>query len=174
MTAILRRLPYFDEEFEADSPDGPAAVRAFQIIVWVSLSVKGVTALDPRTPRFPAILDTGNTHNLSLRQDHLERWAGLPLATLPGLGHVFLGARKIPLAAANAWIHPNRPGERDVMAGKSPVCLELDEGIAVDPHGQPSLARLPLLGLRALTRNDLKLIIDGKRREVSLKTAGWF
>ena len=29
-------------------------------------------------------------------------------------------------------------------------------------------------GLRALVRNHLKLIIDGNRRQVTLKTAGWF
>jgi len=39
---------------------------------------------------------------------------------------------------------------------------------------EPNPARLPILGLRALVRSNLKLIIDGKRREVTLKTSGWF
>jgi hypothetical protein len=33
--------------------------------------------------------------------------------------------------------------------------------------------RLPLIGLRAIVANKFRLIIDGKRREVTLKTAGW-
>ncbi len=38
----------------------------------------------------------------------------------------------------------------------------------------PNPARLPILGLRALVRNHLKLILDGKRRVVTLRTSGWF
>jgi hypothetical protein len=50
----------------------------------------------------------------------------------------------------------------------------MPEGIVVYPEDVPNPARLPILGLRALVRSDLKLIIDGKRRAVALKTPGWF
>jgi hypothetical protein len=52
--------------------------------------------------------------------------------------------------------------------------LEMHEGLIVYPEDAPNPARLPILGLRALVRNRLTLVIDGKRREVTLKTSGWF
>jgi hypothetical protein len=50
----------------------------------------------------------------------------------------------------------------------------MHEGLILFPESAHNPARLPILGLRALVRNRLKLIIDGKRREVTLKTSGWF
>jgi hypothetical protein len=44
------------------------------------------------------------------------------------------------------------------------------EGITLYPDGAPGTPRMPLLGLRAITTNGLKLTIDGKRRQVSLET----
>jgi hypothetical protein len=57
--------------------------------------------------------------------------------------------------------------------GKPPFRLRLKEGIGVYPDDD-NPARLPILGLRALVRNDLTLTIDGRRREVTLKSGGWF
>jgi len=54
------------------------------------------------------------------------------------------------------------------------IVFEMREGLIVYPDNAPNPARLPILGLRALVRNHLKLIIDGKRREVTLKTPGSF
>jgi len=73
---ILRDLPYFDQETTVAIPTGEAAIRAFQIIVWVSVTPEDVLDLDKPTPRFPAVLDTGNNHNFSLREEHLLSWAG--------------------------------------------------------------------------------------------------
>ena len=33
--------------------------------------------------------------------------------------------------------------------------------------------RLPLIGLRTIVANKLRLLIDGDRRQVTLKTKGW-
>jgi hypothetical protein len=52
--------------------------------------------------------------------------------------------------------------------------LRTPEGIVVYPDDVSNPARLPILGLRALVRSELTLIIDGKRRAATLKTAGWF
>jgi hypothetical protein len=49
----------------------------------------------------------------------------------------------------------------------------MDQGISVVPNDSPIAPRLPLLGLKAIVHNNLKLVIDGKRREVTLKTPGW-
>ena len=67
----------------------------------------------------------------------------------------------------------NEPG-RTRPSGRPPIRLGMPEGIAVFPEDLPNPARLPILGLRALVRSDLTLIMDGKRREVTLKTPGWF
>jgi hypothetical protein len=55
-----------------------------------------------------------------------------------------------------------------------PIRLRTPEGIAIFPDDAPNPARLPILGLRALVRSDLTLIMDGKPREVALKIPRWF
>jgi hypothetical protein len=77
------------------------------------------------------------------------------------------------LINAGLWLFRNEPGQLTASA-RPPTRLALPEGIAVYPEDLPSPARLPILGLRALVTNKLKLIIDGKRRMVTLKTPGWF
>ena len=48
--------------------------------------------------------------------------------------------------------------EADVeIDGRLVRCLD---GISVFPQGQPGAPRLPLLGLRAIVRNNIKLVID--------------
>jgi hypothetical protein len=169
MAGILRQLPFFHTEPAALAPDGPVPVRPYQIIVWVSLSLPSVTELDAAAPRFPAILDTGNNHNLAIREEHLNRWTGLDLATLPGKGLIQVAGMRVALVAANVWIHPNRPGTRDEWEGPA-FCLELEEGIAVYPRNLAAAVRLPLLGLRALVRNGLFFSVSGKKCQVSLRT----
>ena len=44
----------------------------------------------------------------------------------------------------------------------------MNEGITIYPEGAPNTPRLPLLGLRAISRNGLRIVIDGKRREVTI------
>ena len=92
------------------------------------------------------------------------------MGTLPPAGTVFVGTQKIPLRAGNVWIHPNKPGDRE-LSGEPPFCLALEEGIGVYPKGMQNPARLPMLGLRGLTRNNLKLLIDGESRRVTLRRA---
>jgi hypothetical protein len=48
--------------------------------------------------------------------------------------------------------------------------LTLEEGIAIYPSDGSKYPRLPLLGLRAIIKNKLKLVIDGKRQQVSLRS----
>ena len=43
--------------------------------------------------------------------------------------------------------------------------------MAVYPHHIPNPARLPILGLRAIIRNGLKLTIDGAPRELTIEAA---
>jgi hypothetical protein len=72
---------------------------------------------------------------------------------------------------ADVWVHQNRPGQREPADGA--LALAMDRGITVVPDGTPGAPRLPLLGLRAISRNRLTLTIDGGRRRVSLSTESW-
>jgi hypothetical protein len=138
--------------------------------VIVSLAAREIMDLPAGSPRFPAILDTGTNHNFSIRTEHFERWARLSLRQR---GKVRIQGAEVPLLAGSVWIRPNRRGTADLAEGQA-VRLEMHEGLIVFPENAPNPARLPILGLRALVRNRLKLIINGKRREVTLKTSGWF
>ena len=88
---------------------------------------------------------------------------------LPRSGQIQLGTHPIPLRGADVWIHPNRPGAID-PSGSAPFRLELQRGIAVYPPDVPNPARLPILGLRGLIRNGLRLTIDGDGRSLTLES----
>jgi len=167
---ILSRLPFSEAHSEVSTPDGIAEVKPYQIIVMVSITARKVTELDPGVPRIPAILDGGLNHNLAIRREQLDRWVRLRESKR---GQIRAGDVRLPLVPANIWIHPNQPGTREA-SGRPPFMLEVKEGIAVYPPEVTNPARLPTLGLRGIVRNGLKLVIDGKRREVTLKTSGWF
>ena len=47
------------------------------------------------------------------------------------------------------------------------------DGIAIYPSDDADYPRLPLLGLRAILKNNLKLIIDGQRKHASLRSPLW-
>ena len=171
MKHLLRRLPFFETETFADAPTGRAAVRPFQIVAWVSLGLD--ESLGSDAPRFPCILDTGNNHNFAIQEDHLEQWAGLSLRDSQRLGTVLLGEEELPLplVRAAAWLHSNKPGQRDAHVSRTPFRIEMPQGIIVYPRGVPTSARLPILGMRAIVRNNLRLTIDGSQRLVSLRTS---
>ena len=161
---ILDRLPFAEEQTSVLTPDGVAVVKPFQIIVWVSLATPDDRTLPPGTPRFPAILDTGNNHNFAIRHEQLERWSRL---TLLRRGQVSFNDQIVPLLAAHLWIHPNVRGIAELSA-REPFRLQLPEGIAVYPPDVSNPARLPILGLRGLVQNNLLLTISGRSRHVSL------
>ena len=48
-----------------------------QIVVWISITEQGIQQLDPRVPRFPAILDMGCDYDLLINEEHLTAWPGI-------------------------------------------------------------------------------------------------
>ena len=58
-------------------------------------------------------------------------------------------------------------GDHRAERRNTPSRSRLDQGIAIYPPNVPNPARLPILGLRALIRNGLKLTIDGATRELT-------
>ena len=171
MPTILRKCPFFETHTTALVAGGGVTVRPYQIIVWVSLDPMGRPDLSPNAPRFPAILDSGHSHNFSIAEEHLARWAGFAPGALRTLGSVRITGRRVPLLAANVWIHRNQAGQRDVFAERPAFCIQLDSGIAVYPEGAPTIPRLPLLGLRGLRRAALQLHVDCRNCRVDLHTA---
>src|SRR5690349_11344944 len=104
---ILERQPFSEKPTDVWTPDGIAAVKPYQIVVWVSLASRRPidSALD--LPRFPAILDPGTNHNFTIRQRQLERWAKLPLSRR---GTARVSGLTVPLMTGQVWIHPNQSG----------------------------------------------------------------
>lgn len=172
MARILDRLPISTHDDLAFVGQEQVRVRAYEIIVWVSLQAERILEPGRRVPRFSAILDTGHTHNLSIQEEHLRRWAGLDPETLRPLGAIRQQGRQVPLLAADVWLHRNVPGHRDRLLDWPPLRLELQRGIAVYPPGA-GFPRLPLLGLRALVTNRLRLVVAGGLGQVDLRSADW-
>jgi hypothetical protein len=63
---ILNRLPIYDEPALIDVRGEVYQVWKNQAIIWVSF--------DRLLAPFPAILDTGHSHNLSIARHHMELW----------------------------------------------------------------------------------------------------
>ena len=97
------QLQYSSEKTNVRVGNESVEVKAFQIVVWMSISNPATTNLGVTTPKFPAILDTGTTHNFFLTSDQLQRWAGIPVGSLKQLGSIRLQAAKSPLFDATLW-----------------------------------------------------------------------
>jgi hypothetical protein len=164
---VLDRLPIFEQSWSVPTPDGEEEVKPYQIIIAVSITTGNIKELPEDALRIPAILDTGNNHNFAMRERQLE-WSVSP--ALPRMGHVRVNGLIVPLLSAKIWIHPNRKGTVEPSGG-APLNLVAMEGIIVYPHHIPNPARLPILGLRAIIRNGLKLTIDGAPRELTMESA---
>src|SRR5438132_1168718 len=114
MPTILDKLPFYDDFTTVTVQGHSYQILPWQIVVWVSLGPKGVRELDPRVPRFPAILDTGFTDTFLIHEQQLRRFAGLRPEHLRRRSDMFRPhGRQIPIHAANIWMHRNQPGERD-------------------------------------------------------------
>lgn len=152
---IINRLPIGEDPQTVMVGREPGLIRRHQIAVWVRL----------RELSFPAVLDTGHTHNFALSERHLRDWAGIRPDSLRLIGRSKVNEQKLPLFQSDVFLHRNVPGS--IQRAEGGMLLRMDQGITVMPE-----LRLPLLGLRALVRNELRLIVDGKRRQVTLKK-GW-
>jgi hypothetical protein len=129
MTAILHDFPFFQEATEVSMGLERLPIKAYQIIVWVSLTGRNVVELPPHASRLPAILDIGHNHNFAIQQRHLADGARLDVQTLGQIGAIRERGRRLP--------------------------------------------SLPLLGLRALVRNQLHFTLDPLRHVIHLRTQDW-
>ncbi len=172
MTAILRHLPFFEQESEAAVGLERVRIKPYQIIVWVSVTARNVLELPPHAPRLPAILDTGHSHNFSIQHRHLTDWVQVQPDLLRQIGAITVEGQHVPLHDANVWLRRNLPRHRDLFSDELPYRLKLDRGLAVYPRGS-DFPPLPLLGLRAIVRNKLHFWMDPERCVVHLRTQDW-
>lgn len=167
---ILKRLPIAREPSLVSIHGDPLKLRPYQIVIQVSLSP--FREFDSRVPIIPALIDTGLNHHFSIQERHLKSWAGIHPESLSRQGTMREGGRAADLRRAYLWIHRNEPGRRDLRYAE-PFLVPLQEGMAIYRADGSDYPRLPLLGLRAILKNKLKLIIDGRREHASLRTPLW-
>lgn len=168
---ILDRLSYFSERTTVPVRGEEQRVRAYQIVVWVSINIERILEWDQRLPLVPAILDTGNNHNFSIGRSQLLRWAGIQPELLEPRGTLRERGERVALHAATLWMHSNQVGTRVARTDQKPHYVDLRRGIAIYPDERAP--RLPVLGLRALTDNELHFSVDGRHRLVWLRTQDW-
>jgi hypothetical protein len=171
MKKLNDKLHLSEESSMIVTPDGVESVRPYQIILWVAIAPKRVFT-DSRRLRFPTVLDTGLNHNCAIRQQQYNGWN---LPSVPRRGQVRIGRTIVPLLDANLWLYANDAG-RTTVSDREPFLLELPEGIAVYPDDSANPPRLPTLGLRAMLRNKLRVVIDGRKRHLSIYSGQsyWF
>ena len=174
MAILVSNQPFFSTPTKVTVNGREVSVKADQIIVWVSLVEGGTGRLDSGTPRFPAILDTGHTHNFSIQEQQLIEWAGVDPRVLTKIGEIRVGKDRLPLFEADVWLYRNVAGKTDLSAGRAPYCVELDAGVAVYPRATDTAPRLPLLGLRAMRLARFRLGIDCDALRLTIRTATRF
>jgi hypothetical protein len=93
---------------------------------------------------------------------------------LTKLGEIRVGNDRLPLFELDLWLYRNIPGITDLTAGRAPVCVELDAGVAVYPRSMNTAPRLPLLGLRAMRLAGFRIAIDCDALRLTIRTATRF
>jgi hypothetical protein len=154
---VKLHLPYYAEKTNVSIRGEVVEVKAFQIIVWVSVSIPLIQDWDANIPRIPAILDIGNNHNFALSEEQMVRWAGLQPASLKLLKVMREKGERVPLHSASLWIHTDA----------DPFRLNVKGGIAVYESGAP---RLPIFGPPSLTNNKPQTFIYGDTKQVLIRT----
>lgn len=172
MPRLIDRVPVPERPSEVVVRGERVRLRGDQIVVWLAITRKLDEPPGTTASPFPAILDTGHTHSLSLQERHLVDWAEMRPDSLRRFGGVRDRDRgqRLDLLAATIWVYRNAPGSRERLADQAPFPLGGTPGIAVYPAGV-EFPRLPILGLRAIAENKVVLVVNGDRREATLRTA---
>jgi hypothetical protein len=140
---------------------GKVSVKPLQPVVWVSVAPPEVVELPIEAPRFPALIDTGFNQALLIQDSHLWLWGGVKPADLqvhPGENARY-GDQVWPFRIADIWLHPSGSNDANPVPVAAPYCLETHPGILVVPANERR-QRLPILGMRALAWNRIRLQLD--------------
>lgn len=178
MPTIIHDLPLDQAPMSVEVRGQRVAVNPLQALVWVSVTPISSASFDPRTPCVPAILDLGFNGSFAIREEHLGPWAGFDARSFRKLRSTVLRGAPADERNADLWIHPNAPGATEA-SGRPPFSVRLDRSFFVlRPPGEEcdNRPRLPLIGVRAIVAAGLRLVLDGNRRRLSIRTAPrfWF
>lgn len=163
MAVLWQSLAFSATPRELYDPAGGEVIRLkpHQILLWVSLTHRGLDRLPPATPRLPVLLDTGHNHNFSLREDHLVRsglespwpWSSVPLGVRDASGI----EREVPRLLVDVWLHPDPPQPGAVAY---PLRLGFRGAACYPTTSDVSGPHLPLLGLAALCAGYLTVALQ--------------
>jgi hypothetical protein len=170
MPRLLNRAPIPKDPWEVAIRGERVRIRADQILIWITLSARSSDAPNPLTIPFPAIVDTGHTHSFSIQERQLTDWAGLRPENLRVSGTARDRGLRLLLRKATIWAYPVEPRSCNRLADRLPHQLSAPHGIAIYPS-PGHFPRLPILGLRSIADNKLTLVVDGQRREATLRTS---
>jgi hypothetical protein len=176
--SLLRNVPFRETGQIIQVRETNVEIKPFQILIWVTLCQKNELAFDNHSSVFPAVFDSGFNGTFCIREEQLRFWAGFDRRVFPALRAMRTNRGSAVVHKADLWLHGNTPGTFR-PSGRDQFRLELNRGILVMPPLDPSVPNdlrpsLPLLGMHAFHRNDLRLVIDFKRQFVCLKKPRWF
>lgn len=168
----LNNLPISESHRSVGTPDGNSTdIFPYQLIALASIFPSSIDELPPNPPKFPVLLDTGNNHNFSISERHLNAWAKFPISAFSFLKNssvVTADGRyhDKPLYEADIWLH-------SYNLGLPPLRIDLDGGFTFYPDVNKNPGPiLPLLGARAMRTAGLKLIADYHTLRFSLSHVG--
>jgi len=166
--------PFFETKQRVKAGETQVEVLPLQPVVWVSLTPAGLNELPHDTPQLLAVLDTGNNHNLAIKEEHLRDWAALSLEDLPKFAvqarvRSVGGEQWMPVYEADVWLHPF-----PIDARLAPINLEIDGGIVCYRRSKGRKAvslgpRLPLLGGLGLRSQGLRVLLDYGRLRLKIE-----
>jgi len=172
----IEDCPFFETKQKVRVGENDVEVLPLQPVVWVSVTRAGLSELPPNRPQLLAVLDTGNNHNLAIKEEQLTDWAKLFVTDLPKLAmqarvRSVRGEELIPVYEADVWLHAF-PKRSDLP----PLNLEVDGGIVCyrKPKARKSRVpspgpRLPLLGGLALRSQGLRVLLDYRRLRLKIE-----
>jgi len=178
---ILSKVPFYTQDDDArfvTFGGSRVQIKPYQIVVWIGISASDAD-LDEAAPRIPALLDTGHAHYFAIQASHLFKWAGLHPDSLIPLPDIRINHIQVPVRKATIWLQPGWPLPHHALKLPKPFRLAAGDriGIAVYPRGgqdpnnkdyPADFPRLPSLGMLGLTRQQLRLSIDFRKRHASL------
>jgi hypothetical protein len=177
MVSILHRLPYSDSEQPVFIGSESLLLHPFRILTWVTICPKGDVPYDIRAPLIPAVLDTGFNGFFTINEEQIQRWIGPYPAWCARVRSGDNARGRLDVRSANLWLHRNVP-DTTTPSRTKPQRLEIDEGLMVFRRPVPAPVRdprpaFPILGLRALDRNGLCFVVDGRKRMAKLIRPWW-
>lgn len=148
-----------------------------QIVVWLAIAPYGTKVLlEDDHPTFPAVIDTGYGGRLLLNHRHLSDWTGIsPPHLVPhGQPETLWGNVVCPRFQFSAWLRCADPVTDRAEAYRAAFRIKLTKGATLilpsAPGEYTKQPRLPLIGMKMLEENRLRLTIDAASHRVQVDT----